>query len=133
VVQPSVLTKRGAEGGTPPVNRAGCRIVGVTTVQLRRYVMEPGRLDALVAWFPTLIPAREKFGFRVLFALADREREIFTWAVALDGDEARFREVEAAYNESPERAAAFETYPDGIAEREIGPAEDVLAALAAGR
>ena len=69
----------------------------------------------------------------MLFALADREREIFTWAVALDGDEARFREVEAAYNESPERAAAFETFPGGIAEKEIGPADDVLAAIAAQR
>ena len=105
----------------------------MTTVQLRRYVMEPGRLDALVAWFPALLPVREQFGFRVLFALADRERQIFTWAVALDGDEARFREVEATYNASPERAAVFETFPDGIAEREIGPADDVLAAIAAHR
>ena len=105
----------------------------MTTIQLRRYVMEPGRLEALVEWFPALVPAREKYGFRVLFALADREREIFTWAVELDGDEQRFREVEAVYNDSAERAEAFTTFPGGIADREIGPADDVLAAIAAHR
>lgn len=103
----------------------------MTTIQLRRYVMEPGRLDALVDWFPAIVPVREQFGFRVLFALADREREVFTWAVALDGDQTRFTEVEATYNDSPERAAAFKTFPGGIAEKEIGPADDVLAAIAA--
>ena len=105
----------------------------MTTIQLRRYVMEPGRLDALVDWFPAIVPVREQFGFRVLFALADRERQVFTWAVALDGDQARFTEVEAVYNDSPERAAAFENFPGGIAEKEIGPADDVLAAIAANR
>jgi hypothetical protein len=105
----------------------------MSTVQLRRYVMEPGRLDALVAWFPAIVEVREQFGFRVLFALADRERQIFTWAVELDGDLQHFREVEAVYNDSAERAAAFETFPGGIADREIGPADDVLAAIAANR
>ena len=105
----------------------------MTTVQLRRYVMEPGRLEDLVAWFPAIVPVREQFGFRVLFALADREREVFTWAVALDGDEQHFREVEAVYDDSAERAEAFTTFPGGIAEKEIGPADDVLAAIAAQR
>ena len=105
----------------------------MTTIQLRRYVMEPGRLGALVDWYPAIVPVREQYGFRVLFALADREREIFTWAVELDGDADHFREVEETYNASPERAAAFETFPGGIAEKEIGPADDVLAAIAANR
>jgi hypothetical protein len=95
-------------------------------VQLRRYTMEPGRLADLVAWFPALVPVREQFGFRVLFALADREREIFTWAVELDGDEDRFREVEATYNASPERARVFETFPACIPSMEIGFVRDVL-------
>ena len=95
------------------------------TVQLRRYQFEPGRLAAFLEWFPTLTPVREQFGFRLLFALADREHVTFTWAVALDGDEAAFREVEAAYNASPERAAAFETFPAGIAEMQLGFVTDV--------
>ena len=90
------------------------------TVQLRRYVMEPGRLADFLAWFPTLVPVREQHGFRLLFALADHEHETFTWAVALDGDEERFRTVEAAYIVSPERARAFETYPGHAAQTEIG-------------
>jgi hypothetical protein len=98
---------------------------GVETVQLRRYVFEPGGLPAFLSWFPTLLPVREQYGFRVLFALAEAEHETFTWAVALDGDEAAFREVEAAYNASPERAAAFETFPAGIAEMQIGFVTDV--------
>jgi hypothetical protein len=98
----------------------------VTTVQLRRYVLEPGRMAEFLAWFPAVVPAREQFGFRVLFALADRERETFTWAVALDGDADRFAEVEAAYLASPERAEAFAAFPDCIAEKEIVLADDVL-------
>ncbi|WP_222262081.1 hypothetical protein [Modestobacter marinus] len=98
----------------------------MATVQLRRYVMEPGRLAAFVAWFPSLVPAREQYGFRLLFALADEERETFTWAVATDGDEAAFVAAEAEYNGSPERARVFETFPDGIAAKEIGFARPVL-------
>lgn len=100
----------------------------MTTVQLRRYRIEPGRMADFLAWFPAIRPVRDRFGFRVLFALADHEHDTFTWAVAHDGDEAAFREVEATYNASPERAAAFETFPRCITEMEIGFADDVLAA-----
>jgi len=96
------------------------------TVQLRRYVMEPGRLADFLAWFPTLVPVREQYGFRLLFALADTEHETFTWAVAHDGDEADFLEEEATYNASPERARVFETFPACIAEKEIGFATSVV-------
>lgn len=98
----------------------------MTTVQLRRYWFEPGHLADFTAWFPSLLPVREKYGFRVLFALADREQETFTWAVAHEGDPAAFEDAEAAYNTSPERAAAFETFPGHIAKKEIGLADDVL-------
>ena len=90
------------------------------TVQLRRYVLEPGRMADFLAWFPTLLPTREQFGFRVLFALAEHEHETFTWAVAHDGDEAAFLAAQQTYQESPERARAFETFPAGIASMEIG-------------
>ena len=96
------------------------------TVQLRRYVLEPGRMADFLAWFPTILPVREQYGFRVLFALADAEHDTFTWAVALDGDEAAFREVEATYSDSPERARAFETFPACIVHHEIGFATPAL-------
>ncbi len=96
------------------------------TVQLRRYLVEPGRMDDFLAWFPNLLPVREQYGFRVLFAVAEREHDTFTWAVAFDGDEAAFTERVETYNASPERAAAFETFPGCITSMEIGFAEDVL-------
>ena len=99
----------------------------MTTVQLRRYVIEPGRMDDFLAWFPAVLPVREQYGFRVLFALADREHEIFNWAVAFDGDEAAFTEGAETYNASPERAAAFEAFPYCISSMELCFAEDSLA------
>ncbi len=82
-----------------------------TTVQLRRYTIEPGRMAEFAAWFPGLVPAREQFGFRVREAWVDEANHAFVWSVELDGDEARFTEVEAEYNASPERAAVFTTFP----------------------
>ncbi|MCW2635221.1 MAG: hypothetical protein JWQ99_1588 [Blastococcus sp.] len=98
----------------------------MTTVQLRRYWFESGHLPAFLDWFPTLLPARETFGFRVLFAYADPWQETFTWAVELDGDVDTFLEVEARYAVSPERTAAFENFPGHIARSEIGFVEDAL-------
>jgi hypothetical protein len=96
------------------------------TVQLRRYEIETGRMADFLAWFPTIVPVREQFGFRVLFALASDEHSTFTWAVAHDGAEADFLEVEERYNASPERARAFETFPACIAAKEIGFATPVV-------
>jgi hypothetical protein len=93
---------------------------GMETVQLRHYKLEPGRMADFLAWFPNLVPVRTQYGFRVLFAYADEANDTFTWAVAHDGDEAAFREVEATYNASPERAKVFETFPKCIADMEIG-------------
>ena len=99
----------------------------MSTVQLRRYTMEPGKLAAFLEWYPTIVGVREHYGFRVLFAYADHEQETFTWAVEHDGDADEFRSVEQVYNASDERARAFETFPAGIARMEIGLVDDVLA------
>ncbi|WP_369140430.1 hypothetical protein [Modestobacter versicolor] len=96
------------------------------TVQLRRYVLEPGRMADFLAWFPSVVPVREQFGFRVLFALTEHEHNSFTWAVAHDGDEAAFLAAEEACNASPERARAFEAFPRVIASFEIGFATPAL-------
>jgi hypothetical protein len=99
----------------------------MSTVQLRRYQVEPGRLADFLAWFPGLTPVRAHYGFRLLFAYADEANHTFTWAVEHDGDEAAFREVEATYNASPERATVFETFPKCIANIEVGFVRNVLA------
>ena len=104
----------------------GLRQTGRMTVQLRRYEIEPGRMADFLAWFPTLLPVREHFGFRVLFALAEEEHSTFTWAVAHDGDEAAFLEVEERYKTSPERAAVFESFPACVASMQIGFATAVV-------
>jgi hypothetical protein len=99
----------------------------VSTVQLRRYRFETGRMPAFLDWFPALVPVREHFGFRLLFAYADAAHETFTWAVEHDGDAAEFAAAEQTYNDSPERAAVFRTFPAGIEAMEIGLVDDVLA------
>src|SRR3954471_5032241 len=96
------------------------------TVQLRRYVLEPGRMADFLAWFPTLLPTREQFGFRVLFALAEHEHETFTWAVAHDGDEAELLAAVKAYHDRAARAAVVQPFPAGIASMEIGFASSAV-------
>ena len=97
----------------------------MTTVQLRRYQLEPGRMADFLAWFPALRPVREQYGFRLLFAYADEANDTFTWAVEHDGDEAGFQAAEATYNASPQRAQLFETFPRCIAHMEVGFVRDV--------
>jgi hypothetical protein len=99
----------------------------VTTVQLRRYQVEPGRMDDFLAWFPGLAPVRAQYDFRLLFGYVDDANDTFTWAVEHDGDEATFLEAEATYNASPERAQVFESFPKCIAGMEVGFVHDVLA------
>lgn len=81
-----------------------------------------------VAWFPTIRAAREQYGFRVLFALTDDERSIFTWAVSFDGDRDAFTAFDAAWVDSPGRAAAFATNPKVVTSMETDIVSDVLAA-----
>jgi len=85
----------------------------MSTVQLRRYQLQPGEMDAFVTWWHNLVPVREQYGFRVLFALVDESTNQFVWAVTHGGD---FDEAESVYNASPERAAVFAGTPRRIAE-----------------
>lgn len=79
------------------------------TIQLRRYTVQPGRMDDFISWWHSIVGPREKYGFRVVFAYADDENNQFVWAVAHDGD---FDGAEAEYMASPERAEAFSTNPN---------------------
>ncbi|MDY7100737.1 MAG: hypothetical protein S0880_06075 [Actinomycetota bacterium] len=71
-------------------------------VQLRRYELAEGSIDAFVERWRDIVAVRERFGFRVLFAFADREANEFVWAVAHDGD---FAAAEKPYSTSEDRAA----------------------------
>ena len=89
----------------------------MATIELRRYTIEPGRMDDFIAWFPSIVGPRARHGFRVVFAYADDEHSQFVWAVAHDGD---FDAAEAAYMASPERAEAFATNPNVMTDAVVG-------------
>jgi antibiotic biosynthesis monooxygenase (ABM) superfamily enzyme len=83
----------------------------MTTTQLRRYDIEPGRMDDFLAWWQSILGPRQQYGFRVAFAHADDENSQFVWAVEHDGD---FDAAETEYMASPERAEAFDTNPNVV-------------------
>lgn len=91
--------------------------------QLRRYSVADGGLDKLAEWFPRIIPVREKFGFTVDFAYVDREHNEFVWAVSHPGD---FEGALARYNDSPERAAAFEGFESPVTAMHLAMVDEVL-------
>jgi NIPSNAP len=85
----------------------------MSTVQLRRYQILPAEMDAFVEWWPTILPAREQYGFEVIFAFVDESTNQFIWAVSHNGD---FDEAERIYMASPQRAAVFANVPRRVAE-----------------
>ena len=74
----------------------------MTSVQLRRYELKPGEMEAFLEAVRRAFVVREQYGFTVAFALIDEERNEFVWAVSHDGD---FAAAEAEYYASAERAA----------------------------
>ncbi len=86
------------------------------TTQLRRYEVEPDRLQDLVDWFPTIVKVREQFGFTVDFAYADRENSQFIWSVSHPGD---YDAALALYENSAERAAAFENFSSPVTKMHV--------------
>lgn len=74
----------------------------MTSVQLRRYEIKPGAMDAFLEAVRGAFMVREQYGFTIAFALVDEERNEFVWATTHDGD---FAAAEAEYYASPERAA----------------------------
>lgn len=93
------------------------------TTQLRRYEVADGQLDYLVEWFPRLVPVRERFGFTVNFAYADRETNQFVWSVTHPGD---FAAAEREYNSSPERTAVFKGFNDPLTAMHVAVVDVVI-------
>ena len=83
------------------------------TVQLRRYQVRPGEMEAFVQWWQALPDIRARYGFKVLFAFVDESTNQFVWAVSHDGD---FDEAEKVYMASPERADLFAGAPQRLEE-----------------
>ena len=80
------------------------------TVQLRRYEVEADGMDRLVDWFPTIAAVRNQYGFTIEAAYADNENSEFVWVVSYPGNVEAFETALTDYNDSPERAAAFDGF-----------------------
>jgi len=86
------------------------------TTQLRRYDIQPGSMDSFLEWFSgPLMAARAAHGFHPESAYVDTFDNAVVWVVSREGTEAEFLAAEKIYEQSPERALAFETYPGSIA------------------
>jgi hypothetical protein len=91
--------------------------------QLRRYEIAEGAMDRMVEWFPKIIPVRQKFGFEVNFAYADRETNQFIWSVSHPED---FEAADAVYGDSPERSAAFVGFESPVTAMYVAMVDEVI-------
>lgn len=72
----------------------------MATTLLRRYFVKPDRWEDFLAVWQKIARVRQRFGFAIHFACADRERNVFTWAISIDGD---LDDVNSRYYADPER------------------------------
>lgn len=101
------------------------------TIQLRRYQLGEGTLDTFMDWWVNrVVPIREALGYQVEFAYHLPESNEVVWAARVDGDRARWDEVEAVYDASPERIEAFTHLPKGVVlSKELTFVNDINPAL----
>jgi hypothetical protein len=92
----------------------------VTTL-LRRYFIKPDGWDNFLETWRKIVVLRQRYGFKVVFAYADRELNVFTWAIQLEGD---LEEVQARYYKDPERVA-LEIVGNWVTDYEIREVEPV--------
>lgn len=92
-------------------------------IQLRRYEIKSGEMDAFVQAWRGVVPVRQRYGFRALFAFVNPAGDEFTWAVAHEGD---FDQAEKDYYASPERAGLPANPADHIAAAHVDKVEAEL-------
>jgi hypothetical protein len=90
--------------------------------QLKRYWIAPGRWDDYMKIWERIALIRRRCGFDISFACADRDNDIFTWAISHDN----FAEGAARYYADPERKAVSRTgYDPGTGAYSIdGPRDE---------
>ena len=93
--------------------------------ELKRYFIKPDGWDAFLedpnAGPDVLDVVRARHGFQVLFTFADRELNLFTWAIRHGGD---FDKAAEAYYKDPERVE-LEIVGDYITDYEIRRVEEL--------
>lgn len=93
------------------------------TTQLRRYEIEPGKLDEFAEWFKVLVPARAGYGLSLDWAYADHDNSQFVWSTSYEGDLEQFNEVVATYEASDERKAAYGGYKPPVTKLHVSIVE----------
>ncbi len=91
---------------------------------MRRYAIVGG-WEAFLGVWERIVPVREKYGFRCLFAVSDEPHDLFTWAFDFAGSWAEFPEAQHDYYRDPERVALREVFHH-MADYSIHPAQQVL-------
>ncbi|MFD4524145.1 NIPSNAP family containing protein [Streptomyces sp. NPDC058470] len=90
-------------------------------IQLRRYEIVPGELEAFVNWWRATMPAlRTEAGFTIEFAYANEDANEFVWAVSVPGTVEDFARVDAAYRTSEARRRVFAGLPERVAKAHVG-------------
>jgi len=90
------------------------------TIQLRRYEILDGQLEAFLEFFETIVvPVRIEFGYTLEFAYVDAGRNEVTWAISLPGDAATFETRDAEYQSWDRRAQAFEGAPKTVGDMHV--------------
>lgn len=88
---------------------------------LRRYSVAPGQWEPFLEVWRRIVRVRERHGFTVLCAFADRDANMFTWAISYPGD------IDAAaqhYYADPERIA-LKTVELYVTDWQVTPVETV--------
>lgn len=87
---------------------------------MRRYIIV-GSWDEFLHIWRRIVPLRERHGFRTLFAVSDREKDVFTWAFDYQGTWQDFPEAQRAYYQDPDRKE-LRSVMDYMADYDIHPA-----------
>lgn len=91
---------------------------------MRRYFIV-GDWDEFLEIWRQIVPLRERHGFRCLFAAADREHHLFTWAFDFQGTWEEFPEGQRAYYRDPDRRQLRRVF-DYMADYNLHPARMVI-------
>lgn len=93
----------------------------MAATELKRYAIKVGQWAEFLALWERIVDVRRRHGFTILFAFADREGNMFTWAIDHAAD---FDAAAAAYYADPDRRQ-LEAIGDHIADYEIRRVEPV--------
>lgn len=90
---------------------------------MRRYSIVGSWEDFLEVW-RRIVPVREAYGFRCLFAVRDEEKDMFTWAFDFDGAWEEFPDAQRGYYRDPARVELRGVF-DFMADYSLHPARQI--------